>query len=63
MALNRLVSAGAISGFRTNYETRDEPDQLRITITAPGDADTARAKVLVALAETAEGAEIVVEPA
>jgi hypothetical protein len=63
MALNGLVATGAIAGFRTNYQTKDEPDRLAITINARGDADTIRAKVLDALAEAAEGAEIIIEPA
>jgi len=63
MALNGLVATGAIAAFRTNYQTKDEPDQLAITITAQGDANTVRAKVRDALAEAAQGAEIIVEPA
>ena len=63
VALNGLVAAGVIAGFRTNYQTKDEPDRLGITINARGDADTIRAKVLDALAEAAEGAEIIIEPA
>jgi hypothetical protein len=63
VALNGLVATGVIAGFRTNYQTKDEPDRLGITINARGDADTIRAKVLDALAEAAEGAEIIIEPA
>jgi hypothetical protein len=33
LTLNHLVSSGVIAGFRTNYETREEPDRLRITVT------------------------------
>jgi len=28
VALNGLVAAGVIAGFRTNYQTKDEPDQI-----------------------------------
>jgi hypothetical protein len=28
VALNGLVAAGVIAGFRTNYQTKDEPDRL-----------------------------------
>jgi hypothetical protein len=27
MALNGLVATGVIAGFRTNYQTKDEPDR------------------------------------
>jgi hypothetical protein len=61
VALNHLVSVGAIAGFRTNYESRNEPAHLRITVMAGGDPDAIRAKVLDALAEVGEGAEIMIE--
>src|SRR5215217_127557 len=64
VALNGLVSTGLIGGFTTNYDTREEPDALRITVTR---ADGARAaavqtEVLKALGRGGEGAEINVEP-
>src|SRR5215218_6949817 len=31
VSLNRLVAAGTIASFRTNYATRQEPDRVRIT--------------------------------
>ena len=64
VALNGLVSTGVITGFRTNYATRDEPDHLQITVTSPGGApqESIRAKVLQALGKAGEGAKIVVEP-
>ena len=34
VALNGLVSTGVIAGFRTNYATKEEPDQLQITVTS-----------------------------
>src|SRR3954454_4180417 len=48
VALNGLVSTGVIAGFRTNYTTRGEPDQLQITVTSPSGArqESIRAKVL-----------------
>lgn len=60
---NGLVATGVIRWFSNNYQTKDEPDRLAITINERGDADTIRAKVLDALAEAAEGAEIIIEPA
>jgi hypothetical protein len=64
VALNGLVSTGVITGFRTNYATRDEPDHLQITVTSPGGApqESIRTKVLQALGKAGEGAKIVVEP-
>jgi hypothetical protein len=64
VALNGLVSDGVIAGFRTNYATRDEPDQLTITVTSPSGArqESIRAKVQQALAEVGKGAKIAVEP-
>jgi len=64
VALNGLVSTGVIAGFRTNYTTREEPDQVQITVTSPSGArqESIRAKVLQALGEIGEGAKIVVEP-
>ena len=64
VALNGLVSNTVIAGFRTNYATRDEPDQLQITVTSPSGArqESIRAKVQQALAEVGKGAKIVVEP-
>ena len=56
---NGLVATGVIRWFSNNYQTKDEPDRLAITINERGD----RAKVLDALAEAAEGAEIIIEPA
>src|SRR5215203_4733644 len=48
VALNGLVSTGVIAGFRTNYTTREEPDQVQITVTSPSGArqESIRAKVL-----------------
>jgi hypothetical protein len=63
VALNHLVSVGVIAGFRTNYESRKEPARLRITVRASGDPGDIRAKVLDALADAGEGAEIIVEAA
>jgi len=64
VALNGLVSTGVIAGFRTNYATKEEPDQLQIRVTSPSGAseESIRATVLQALGEVGEGAEIVVEP-
>jgi len=63
VALNGLVSTGVIAGFRTNYATKEEPDQLQITVTSPSGApESIRAKVLQTLGEVCEGAKIVVEP-
>ena len=64
VALNGLVSTGVIAGFRTNYTTREEPDQVQITVTSPSGAreKSIRAKVLQALGEIGKGAKIVVEP-
>ena len=64
VALNGLVSTGVIAGFRTNYATREEPDQVQITVTSPSGArqESIRAKVLQALGEIGKGAKIVVEP-
>jgi hypothetical protein len=64
VALNGLVSTGVIAGFRTNYATKEEPDQLQITVTSPSGAreKSIRAKVLQALGEVGEGAKIVLEP-
>ena len=58
VALNGLVSTGVIAGFRTNYATKEEPDQLQITVTSPSGAreKSIRAKVLQALGEVGEGA-------
>jgi hypothetical protein len=63
VVLNGLVSSGVIAGFRTNYETKEEPDPLRITVTrADGDSAAAvQAKVLKALGQVGEGAKIIVE--
>jgi hypothetical protein len=63
LTLNHLVSSGVIAGFRTNYETREEPDRLRITVTRADGASAAAvaAKVLKALDQVGERAEIVVE--
>src|SRR4051812_20803273 len=41
VGLNRLVAAGTIASFRTNYETRHEPDRVRITVVVADGADTA----------------------
>ena len=59
VALNGLVSTGVIAGFRTNYATKEEPDQLQITVTSPSGAreKSIRAKVLQALGEVGEGTE------
>ena len=64
VALNGLVSTGVIAGFRTNYATKEEPDQLQITVTSPSGAreKSIRAKVLQALGEVGEGAKLVFEP-
>ena len=64
VALNGLVSTGVIAGFRTNYATRDEPDQVQITVTSPSGAsqESIRAKVLQALGEIGKDAKIVIEP-
>jgi hypothetical protein len=64
VALNGLVSNGVIAGFKTNYATKEEPDQLQITITSPSGAPekSIRAKVLQALGEVGEGAKIILEP-
>jgi hypothetical protein len=64
VALNGLVSTGVIAGFRTNYATKEEPDQLQITVTSSSGAreKSIRAKVLQALGEVGEGAKIVFEP-
>jgi len=53
-----------IAGFKTNYATKEEPDQLQITITSPSGAPekSIRAKVLQALGEVGEGAKIILEP-
>ena len=58
VALNGLVSTGVIAGFRTNYTTREEPDQVQITVTSPSGArqESIRAKVLQALGEIGKGA-------
>ena len=63
VALNGLVSTGVIAGFRTNYATKEEPDQLQITVTSPSGAreKSIRAKVLQALGEIGKGAKIVIE--
>jgi hypothetical protein len=63
VVLNGLVSSGVIAGFRTNYETREEPDALRITMTRADGASAAavQAEVLKALRQVGEGAEIHVE--
>jgi hypothetical protein len=63
VALNGLVSTGVIPGFRTNYATKEEPDQLQITVTSPSGSreKSIRAKVLQALGEAGEGAGIIVE--
>jgi hypothetical protein len=63
VVLNGLVSSGVIAGFRTNYETREEPDALRITVTRADGASAAavQAEVLKALRQVGEGAEIDVE--
>ena len=64
VALNGLVSTGVIAAFRTNYATKEEPDQLQITVTSPSGAreKSIRDKVLQALGEAGEGAKIVFEP-
>ena len=64
VALNGLVSTGVIAGFRINYATREEPDQVQITVTSPSGArqESIRAKVLQALGEIGKGAKFVVEP-
>ena len=56
---NGLVSTGVIAGFRTNYTTREEPDQVQITVTSPSGArqESIRAKVLQALGEIGKGAK------
>ena len=63
VVLNGLVSSGVVAGFRTNYETREEPDPLRITVTRADGASAAavQAKVLKALGHVGEGAKIIVE--
>ena len=63
VVLNGLVSSGVVAGFRTNYETREEPDPLRITVTRADGASAAavQAKVLKALGQVGEGAKIIVE--
>jgi hypothetical protein len=52
-----------IAGFRINYATREEPDQVQITVTSPSGArqESIRAKVLQALGEIGKGAKFVVE--
>jgi hypothetical protein len=64
VGLNRLVAAGTIASFRTNYETRHEPDRVRITVVVADGADTATIKttVLEALGVAGTGTEIVIEP-
>src|SRR5215213_2847482 len=64
VALNGLVSTGLIGGFTTNYDTREEPDALRITVTRADGANAAavQTEVLKALGRVGEGAEIIVEP-
>ena len=64
VALNGLVSTGVIAGFRTNYATREAPDEVQITITSLSGArqESIRAKVLQALGEVGKGAEIVIKP-
>jgi hypothetical protein len=64
VALNGLVSTGVIGGFTTNYETREEPDQLRIMVTRADGANAAavQTEVVKALGRVGEGAEIIVEP-
>ena len=64
VALNGLVSTGVIASFRTNYATREEPDEVQITVTSLSGArqELIRAKVLQALGEVGKGAEIVIEP-
>ena len=59
VALNGLVSNGVIAGFKTNYATKEEPDQLQIRVTSPSGAPekSIRAKVLQALGEVGEGAK------
>jgi hypothetical protein len=61
VALNGLVSTGVIAGFRTNYETREEPDPLKITVAGAVGANAAavQAKVQKALGQLGEGAEII----
>jgi len=62
VALNGLVSNTVIAGFRTNYATRDEPDQLQITVTSPSGARQESIRAEQALAEVGKGAKIVAEP-
>jgi|tagenome__1003787_1003787.scaffolds.fasta_scaffold20665751_1 hypothetical protein len=64
VGLNRLVAAGTIASFHTNYETRQEPDRVRITVVVADGADTATIKntVLEALGVAGTGTEIVIEP-
>jgi hypothetical protein len=56
VALNGLVSTGVIGGFRTNYEMREEPDALRITVTRADGANAAavQTEVLKALGRVGE---------
>ena len=61
IALNRLIAAGAIAGFRTNYQSKSEPQHLVITVTAAGNAEAIRTMVADALGEAGDGAEIIVE--
>ena len=48
VALNGLVSAGVIAGFRTNYATKEEPDQLRLLLNATRQSGKSTAAALKA---------------
>jgi hypothetical protein len=65
VVLNRLVSEGAITGFRTNYYTRDEASAPVMTVTAPGGGslDEVRVRVMDALMDVAIGINVTVEAA
>ena len=61
VTLNGLTSAGVIAGFQSNYATKNEPDRLRITVTAPdADITSIQRTVVEALVEAGIDAEVVV---
>jgi hypothetical protein len=49
--LNQLVRDGAITSFRTNFDSRQRDDEVVVTVTAPAadDLDLAEQKVRQAL--------------
>jgi hypothetical protein len=62
VTLNGLTSAGVIAGFQSNYATKNEPDRVRITVTALDAADitSIQRTVVEALVEAGIDAEVVV---